>query len=59
MRERGWYILGALEPLNVHSSVSLDGLNQCREKDAALASVVMLPLVLMEPGTRDTDPNLF
>lgn len=31
------YILWSLKPLNVRTSVGLDGLNQCREKDAALA----------------------
>lgn len=33
------YSQASKKPLNVGTRVSLDGLNQCREKDAALAPV--------------------
>lgn len=51
-----WYIQRPLKPFNVQS---LDGLNQCRGKMLLLLLRVTRPLVLMEPGTRDTSSNLF
>lgn len=47
------------QTLNVHYTASVDGLDQCRGKDAALAPVAFASISLDGAGTRDTDSNLF